>query len=136
MPPKKIPVRLMLPFSIQCLNCSNYIYKNTKFNARKSKNEESSDLPIWDYEFRCSMCSFSIVLKTNPSEGSNAYTISSGAQLNANKISLEEDYEEHDYEDSSLNEIDIKQRALNGQFFFGGVKKTLPDLRPFTPEFN
>mmetsp|Transcript_65881 Transcript_65881/g.73511 ORF Transcript_65881/g.73511 Transcript_65881/m.73511 type:complete len:81 (+) Transcript_65881:95-337(+) len=30
-----VPVRMMLPFSVQCSTCSTFLYRGTKFNSKK-----------------------------------------------------------------------------------------------------
>ncbi|KAG5368054.1 Pre-mRNA-splicing factor cwf16 [Yarrowia sp. C11] len=60
-------VRLMLPFSMRCTACGEYIYKSKKFNARKQVTDEVYlDLKIIRFFIRCPRCSGEIRFKTDP----------------------------------------------------------------------
>ena len=58
----------MLPFSMKCTTCGEYIYKGRKFNARKETPVEERYLGIQIYRFfiRCTRCSAEIIFKTDP----------------------------------------------------------------------
>ncbi|KAF1813598.1 DUF572-domain-containing protein [Eremomyces bilateralis CBS 781.70] len=65
--PKRIPVRLMAPFSMKCTRCSEYIYKGRKFNAQKETTDEKYySIPIYRFYIRCTRCSSEITFKTDP----------------------------------------------------------------------
>lgn len=57
---QQIKVRMMLPMSIRCNTCGNYIYKGTKFNSRKE--DVIGEVTI--YIFLCK-CIFSYSLYQN-----------------------------------------------------------------------
>lgn len=64
---------------MQCTNCEQFIYKGTKFNAKKcSTNETYLDIRLFDLCFRCSSCSAEVTLRTDPASG--GYVIRSGAK--------------------------------------------------------
>lgn len=65
---KQIKVRMMLPFSLRCGTCGNYIYKGTKFNSRKEDVEDETylGLRIYRFYFRCPRCAGEISMKTDP----------------------------------------------------------------------
>lgn len=59
--------RLMLPFSMKCLQCNEYIAARRKFNARKeTTNEKYMGFKIIKFHIKCPRCSNSIVFRTDP----------------------------------------------------------------------
>ncbi len=73
-------VRIMLPFSLQCGTCGEYIYRGTKFNASKEAAGEYLGIPVWRFYFRCSNCSAEMAMKTDPKNAD--YVCELGARRN------------------------------------------------------
>jgi hypothetical protein len=58
----------MAPFSMRCNTCNHYIYKSTKFNARKedAKGEMYLGIQIYRFTVKCPTCWAEISFKTDP----------------------------------------------------------------------
>jgi hypothetical protein len=75
-------VRMMLPMSVQCSTCSNFMYKGTKFNCRMEDvaGEDYLGLRIYRFYYRCTSCAAEFSMKTDPK--STDYILEEGATRN------------------------------------------------------
>ena len=78
----QMKVRMMLPMSVCCNTCGNYIVKGTKFNSRKEDviGEDYLGIMIFRFYFRCTRCSAELVMKTDPKNSD--YVVEAGASRN------------------------------------------------------
>ncbi len=60
-------VRMMLPMSVKCDTCGEYLYIGTKFNMRKENlTEFYLGTQLFRFYFKCTRCSAEITMKTDP----------------------------------------------------------------------
>ena len=61
-------VTMMMPFSVQCMTCSAFIYKGKKLNSRKEDVLGKTYMGIRLYRFtmKCSTCSAKFCIRTDP----------------------------------------------------------------------
>ena len=79
---KMIEVRTMLPFSMRCNTCGEYMYRGKKFTAKKEmiQGEEYMRIRKFRFHIHCSVCSAVIVFKTDPKNSD--YEMESGGSRN------------------------------------------------------
>ena len=72
-------VRFMLPMSIQCSKCGDYMFQGTKANSHKELAYEEFylGLPVYRFYIHCKNCYSEIIIRTDPEHSD--YIIESGA---------------------------------------------------------
>lgn len=75
-------VRMMLPMSVRCATCGEFMYKGTKFNVMKEdvRGENYLGIQVHRFTFRCTNCAAEFALKTDPKAAD--YVVEKGATRN------------------------------------------------------
>jgi Zn finger protein HypA/HybF involved in hydrogenase expression len=73
---------MMLPMSVRCDTCGNFLYIGTKFNMRKETcmDEDYLGIKIYRFYFKCTRCYAEITMKTDPKN--HDYVAEQGASRN------------------------------------------------------
>jgi hypothetical protein len=79
-----VPVRMMLPFSVQCSTCLTFMYRGRKFNSKKEAmgGPDGRYLGIqrWRFYIKCTHCSRTVSFLTDPKNAD--YEMESGGTRN------------------------------------------------------
>jgi hypothetical protein len=101
---KLMEIRMMLPFSLRCNTCGEFMYRGKKFNSKKEDIKDDDYMGIRKIRFyiKCSVCSAEITFKTDPKNSD--YECESGASRNFelwrdNETTMEEEANQREEED-------------------------------------
>ncbi|KAL7711860.1 Splicing factor YJU2 [Entamoeba marina] len=65
---RMVDVRMMLPMSVRCQACGEYMYKGKKFNSQKEtvEGEDYCGIKVYRIYFKCVRCKTTFTIKTDP----------------------------------------------------------------------
>ena len=110
---RQIQSRIMLPMSVQCTQCGEFVYKGKKFNARKEvvAGEEYLGIKRWRFYFRCPSCLQEMTFKTDPQHG--GYEVEKGARRNVEPWRDRQREQEEAQKAQEAEEQDVMKKLEN-----------------------
>ncbi len=117
-----VSVRMMLPFTVQCSTCSDFMYRGRKYNSKKEnvKGAEGKYLGIQRYRFyiKCSACSRPMTFLTDPENAD--YEMESGGtrtyEVHKDRERIKESVEKEEEKDEKEDPMKaLENRVLASQ---------------------
>lgn len=112
-----VPVRMMLPFSVQCSTCNTFLYRGRKFNSKKEPmgGPDGRYLGIQRFRFyiKCTHCSRTVTFLTDPKN--TDYEMESGGTRNYEVYKDKEKTEEEIAAEKEKDEKEDPMKALENR---------------------
>jgi Saf4/Yju2 protein len=112
-----VPVRMMLPFTIQCSTCHTFLYRGRKFNSKKEpmSGPDGRYLGIQRFRFyiKCTQCSRTLSFLTDPKNAD--YEMETGGTRNYEVYKDKEKTEEESALEKEEEEKDDPMKALENR---------------------
>ncbi len=116
-PLRVMKIRMMLPMSICCSTCNNYMYAGTKFNSKKEDVQGPEGrylgIKIFRFTIKCTVCSAACCFVTDPKNGD--YQTESGCTRNFEAWREKEKVEEELVKEKEADEEGDAMRALEAR---------------------
>lgn len=107
--PNAQKVRLMVPFSMKCLQCTEYIPARRKFNARKEITAEKyMGIKIIRFHIKCPRCNNALLFQTDPKLA--GFIPVSGVSRNYESLSTQEVIKPMETEDEILERLERQEK--------------------------
>lgn len=104
----------MVPFSMKCLQCLEYISARRKFNARKEiTSEKYMEIKIIRFHIKCPRCNQTLLFQTDPK--SAGFIPVSGCARNYESLTISETIKPLETEDEIFERLE-RQEKENQQF--------------------
>lgn len=112
-----VPVRMMLPFSIQCNTCREFLYRGRKFNSKKERMGGPDGVYLgitrWRFYIKCTQCARPITFCTDPKNAD--YEMESGGTRNYEVYKDKEKTEQEALEEEEKEKKEDPMKALENR---------------------
>jgi hypothetical protein len=112
-----VPVRMMLPFTLQCNSCNTFLYRGRKFNSKKEAmgGPDGKYLGItrWRFYIKCTQCSQTLTFLTDPKNAD--YEMENGGTRNYEVYKDKAKQQEEDAIEKEEQEKEDKMKALENR---------------------
>ena len=114
-PFKQIEVRMMLPFSVQCVKCGEFSYRGKKFNSKKENvhGEDYKGIKKVRFYMKCAVCSNIFSIKTDPENGD--YEVEFGVTRNFESWMKAKEEDEREAAEQAAEEMGDSMKALENR---------------------
>eukprot|EP00026_Physarum_polycephalum_P013114 Phypoly_transcript_13485.p1 GENE.Phypoly_transcript_13485~~Phypoly_transcript_13485.p1 ORF type:complete len:265 (+),score=62.82 Phypoly_transcript_13485:211-1005(+) len=130
-----VKVRMMLPMSIRCTTCGEFLYMGTKFNSHKETlREHYLGIQIFRLYFKCTNCSAELAIKTDPKN--SGYECEYGASRNFEPWREKREFAEEQRGQRAREEMGDAMKALENRTKDNRMEQEIMDALDEIRELN